>query len=833
MAPESYILDKTDKTTIDRKDDHSTCVRVAVMLPVKKTFLYEIPDYLINEIQVGTRVTVPFKNRKVTGYVLEKGLPYPSDFQLKPIAEEVDPTPFFDKDLAMFFEWIAAYYIQPIGKVIECALPAGLNITPYKTASITDKGLCAIENMDTGSKAYRLLRWIRENPGKRFTFPVKDIYPLQKKGWIRVNYREPKKTTPLKLKFVRPVKDINPDHLLSENPDLIRAKGEKDFLEEVLASPCMSLKDLTRRFKNARYLVNKWEGKGIVETYTREVYRDPAGSIITPAFSPSKLHRQQEKALRSLKQLIDEGKYASCLLFGVTGSGKTEVYIRAAEHALSLNKKIIVLVPEIALSVYMESIFRDRMGDRVIIYHSKLSRGERLDQWQRMARGEADVVIGTRSAIFAPLPNLGLIIVDEEHDLSYKQEPPPHYHARDMAVVRARMQDAVIVLGSGTPSVQSYNNCINKKFFMISMPERVTARPLPEIQIVDLKKEKDKTKRESILSPQLKREIKDTLEKGNQSILFLNRRGFHRIHLCRFCGKPLKCPNCDVTLTHHITDNMLRCHYCAFYTTENSKCPSCGRSVFKPYGFGTQKLEQEIQRLFPDARTLRIDTDSIRKKNEIFRILKNFSEHKTDILIGTQLITKGYDFPGVTLVGIVAADLSLGFPDFRAGERTFQIISQVAGRSGRGNQKGKVIVQTFNPEHYAIDAAASHNYELFFEQETGLRKQLGYPPFSHLVCIRLEGNSKKHTADMASFLHITILNVLNKWPVLKRDVQVLGPVESPISRIKGRYRWQILIKSKKTALQKHLVNEVEKLSKNNLTSNGVNFVIDVDPYNMV
>ncbi len=826
-------MDKADKTSGNKNDNPSKCVRVAIMLPVKKTFLYKTDDYLINKIQVGSRVTVPFKNRKITGYVLEKGLPHPSDFQLKPIAELVDPTPFFDKDMAIFFEWVANYYMQPIGKIIECALPAGLNITPYKTASITDEGLRAIENLDHESKAYSLLKWIRENPGKRFTFPANDISSLQKKGWVSTNYREPEKTKPLTLKFVRPVKGNNANHLLSQNPTVARAKGEKDFLEYVLTSTSVSLRDLTRSFKNARYLVNKWKDKGIIETYTREVYRDPAGSIITPAPLPAQLHCQQKDALKFLKQLIDKGTYASCLLFGVTGSGKTEVYIRAAEYALSFNRKTIVLVPEIALSIYMESIFRDRMGNRVIIYHSKLSRGERLDQWQRIARGEADVVIGTRSAIFAPMPNLGLIIVDEEHDLSYKQETPPHYNARDMAVVRASIQDAVTVLGSGTPSVQSYHNCINGKFSLISMTDRVTARPLPEIQIIDLKKAKNKTEKEMILTPQLKREIENTLENGNQSILFLNRRGFHRIHLCRFCGKTLKCPNCDVALTHHITDNILRCHYCGFYTTENSRCPSCGRSVFKPYGFGTQKLEQEVKRLFPRARILRIDTDSIRKKNEAFRILKSFSDHKTDILIGTQLIAKGYDFPGVTLVGIVAADMSLGFPDFRAGERTFQIISQVAGRSGRGNQKGKVIVQTFNPKHYAISAAASHNYRLFFEQETGLRKQLGYPPFSHLACIRVEGNSKKQTASMASLLCATITDLLDKWPAPKRDTQVLGPVEFPIARIKGRYRWQILLKSKNTSLQKHLLNEAEKLLRNSFQSNGVNFVIDIDPYHMI
>ncbi|MBW1902870.1 MAG: primosomal protein N', partial [Deltaproteobacteria bacterium] len=571
---------------------------------------------------------------------------------------------------------------------------------------------------------------------------------------------------------------------------------------------------------------------GVLKSGEMAVYRNPAGELISPSPVPVELYEQQKISLSHLKKYLNKGTFSTSLLFGVTGSGKTEVYYRAMEHVFNAGRQAILMVPEIALAIYMEGFFRSRLGDRVAIYHSGLSRGERHDQWMKIAGGDADLVIGARSALFAPLPRLGLIIVDEEHDSAYKQEANPRYQARDAAVVRAKMEKALVILGSGTPSVQSYQNSIRGKYHLLSMPERVEKRALPDVEIIDMKPPEGRRSGKGIFSPELRKAIDQNLAAGNQTLLFLNRRGFHRLYICRSCGRPVSCPNCDVALTYHLKEDRLVCHYCGFYSGTNMKCPSCGYARLRPYGFGTEKLEQDLRALFPDARVARMDTDTTRRKGQAFKILKKFSEHEIDILIGTQMITKGYDFQMVTLVGVIAADLSLGFPDFRAGERTFQILAQVAGRAGRGVLKGRVIVQTFNPEHYAINAAMGHNFQLFFEKERELRSQLGYPPFSHLAVLRLKGNSETRTSEAAHYLTRNIKGILNKWPKRGKELQVLGPVEAPIARIKGKFRWQILIKSKSVSLLQHLLNEVENRSRSFLKSSGVHLVLDIDPYQM-
>jgi primosomal protein N' (replication factor Y) len=521
------------------------------------------------------------------------------------------------------------------------------------------------------------------------------------------------------------------------------------------------------------------------------------------------------------------------LLYGVTGSGKTEVYYRAVEHTIASGRQALIMVPEISLALYMEGIFRSRLGNRIAVYHSRLSRGERYDEWMRISKGEVDLVIGARSALFVPLSRLGLIVVDEEYDSAYKQENSPRYQARDAAVMRAKMEKAVVILGAGTPSVQSFENAATGKYHLLSMPDRIEKRPLPDVEIVDMKTLKRGKSGSEVISPRLFEAIGKTLVDGNQTILFLNRRGFRSLHLCRFCGHSIRCPNCDVALTYHLVENRLFCHYCGFHSKTRVTCPSCGRRGIKAYGFGTERLEQEIYSMFPEARIARMDTDSTRKKGEAFQILKKFSEHEIDILVGTQMIAKGYDFPRVTLVGVIAADLSLGFPDFRAGERTFQILSQVAGRAGRGDQSGGVIIQTFNPAHYAVQTATVHDYGLFFETEKKLREQLSYPPFSHLVCLRLKGNNKDKTEKAARGMSADIRNILDGWPKHGKEIQVLGPVEAPISRIKGKYRWQILIKSKSMSILKPLLNAVDKDSRKGLQASGVNLVLDVDPYQMI
>jgi primosomal protein N' (replication factor Y) (superfamily II helicase) len=579
--------------------------------------------------------------------------------------------------------------------------------------------------------------------------------------------------------------------------------------------------------------VRKWMRKGMLEPYVVTVVRDPAGNVLSADPPPERLSGQQEEVVAVIREGLNRKAFSAFLLHGVTGSGKTEVYYQAIQDVIGQGRQAILMAPEIALVVYMEGLFRTRLGDRVALYHSGLSQGERYDQWMKMARGEVDLVIGARSALFAPLPHLGLIIVDEEHDTSYKQEEGPRYQARDAAVVRGKMEKALVLLGSGTPSVQSFYNARKGRYALLGMPERVENRPLPEVEVVDMRSFSGGRTEEEMLSPVLKSGLDNVLAEKNQAMLFLNRRGFTRVLLCRSCGQSLRCANCDVPLTFHLRENQVVCHYCGFRRKVSFTCPACGRDALKPYGFGTEKVEKTLGEMYPGLRTARMDRDSIRRKGQTFQLLRKFSLHEIDVLIGTQMITKGYDFPRVTLVGVLAADFSLGFPDFRAAEKTFQILSQVAGRAGRGEQKGRVIVQTFYPEHYAITAAKNYDYPGFFEQETDLRRQLGYPPFSFLACLRLQGNHESRTSDTSKQLAEEMVRVIEKWPKRGREIQVLGPVEAPLAKIRGKYRWQIFVKSRNSALLHHFLEQVTAKSVKLLRGKGVDLIVDIDPYQML
>ena len=624
--------------------------------------------------------------------------------------------------------------------VIRSALPEEY----FKTARLTKKGLAVLHGRLFQSEETELLSRIKANRDKRLPWPLKKIYPLQEKGWLSIESRSKRGVSheSYVLKFIRPKNDLDLEAALAMRGKAPKAKNEVEFLKKIFESGTILLSELKSKFTNGPYLVNKWVQKGVLENQTVPVHNPEGAANILPPPAPHVLHKHQRQALNQIRKYLDKGVFSSCLLYGVTGSGKTEVYYRAVEHAIKSGRRGILMAPEISLAGYMEGVFRSRLGDRIAVYHSGLSSRERRRQWMRMAKGEVDLVIGARSALFAPLPELGLIIVDEEHDSAYVQEERrggPHYQARDAAVVRAQMEKAVVVLGSGTPSVQSFQNSIAGRYHLLLMPDRVEKRPLPEVEIVDMKGLKTAYGKEEMLSPKLRKALDENLTAGRQTILFLNRRGFHRLYLCRACGQSISCPNCDVALTYHLIEDRLICHYCGFSSGTKINCSSCGGADLKAYGFGTEKLEHELNAFFPAARISRMDADSTRKKGAAFQILKRFGRHETDILVGTQMITKGYDFPHVTLVGVISADLSLSFPDFRAGERTFQLLSQVAGRAGRGDQKGRVIIQTFNPDHYVIRAARTHDFQSFFDTEKGLRKQLGYPPFSNLACLRLQG----------------------------------------------------------------------------------------------
>jgi primosomal protein N' (replication factor Y) len=807
--------------------------RVAVALPISDTYLFAIPGELAARAEVGCRVLVPFRSRKVAGYIIGKE-PVTEERDLKEIVEVLDPLPLFRESLVPFFKWMADYYLHPLGRLIESSLPAGLRVRSYKTANLTEKGNEVLRLLSVHSEERKLLLWIRDHPGKKLACPPRTVDAFEKRGWVFVgNETRKREIGPLERISVKPKDGVSLDFIMREGAGGLGAKNEAEFLKKVFEGQEILLKDLSSEFSNGPYLLKKWIKRGALETRRTKVFRDPVGNIVFPSPPPASLYEQQQRVLDDVKGQIDKGLFSAFLLYGVTGSGKTEVYCRAIEHVIRLGRQAILMLPEIALSVYMEGFFRVRLGPRVAVYHSGLSGGERYDQWMRMVKGDVDLVIGARSALFAPLPKLGLIVVDEEHDLSYKQEESPRYQARDAALVRGRMENALVILGSGTPSVQSYHNAQAGKHGLLRMPERIEKRPLPEVTIVDMKTIQGGLKENEMMSPALKEALDFTLAEGNQTILFLNRRGFNRVHLCRSCGESVRCPNCDVGLIYHLEKNQLACHYCGFRRELQTVCQNCGFEGLRAYGFGTEKLERELKELYPQKRIARMDKDVIRRKGQTFQLLYQFSHREIDILVGTQMITKGYDFPNVTLVGIIAADFSLAFPDFRAAERTFQLLSQAAGRAGRGDQKGRVIIQTFNPEHYAITNARNHDYRSFFEKEEQLREQLGYPPFSYLACLRLQGNTKEKVEEMSRSFAQQMEHMKMRWPKQGKEITILGPVEAPFKKLKGKYRWQILVKCKRRELLHLFLEKVDSVSEAFLRSTGVKLIIDVDPYQMM
>ena len=820
---EKVILPSEDKIS----------VRVAVTLPVEETYLYLVPPGLESRAQVGCRVEVPFGKRKVTGYILEHAA-NAEDKDLKEITQVLDPEALFHRSLVPFFQWMSEYYLYPLGRLIQSALPGGLNVHAYRAARLTAKGEDALRLLPGRSEEKKLLTWVRDHPWKRAPSPLDRLYAFEKKGWLALEQRMTKRRGgPLIKRFVKARESVALRDLAEQDTKSLKAKNETAFLETVFSSRGILSEELTSRFTNGAYLLRKWLRKGILETYQASVLRDPAGNVFLPYPPPKDLYAQQRETLDVIEKQLARGTFSAFLLHGVTGSGKTEVYYQAIRRVMELGRQSILLVPEIALAIYMEGILRSRLGDRLAVYHSGLSEGERYDQWMKMARGEVPLVIGARSALFAPFPNLGLIIVDEEHDPAYKQEEGARYQARDAAVVRGKLANASVLLGSGTPSVQSYYNASRERYTLLKMPERIESRPQPEVQVIDMKAFSSEGKDEEILSPPLREALDTVMTSGKQAILFLNRRGFYRVHLCRSCGKPVRCPNCEVSLTYHLRENRLACHYCGFHCPPQTVCPVCGRESLRSYGFGTERLETELKDLYPRLRAARMDRDNIRRKGHTFELLKKFSRREIDVLVGTQMVTKGYDFPDVTLVGVIGADFSLGFPDFRAAERTFQILSQVAGRAGRGEDTGHVLIQTFYPDHYAVTAARDHDYPTFFQKEIELREQLGYPPFSYLACLRLQGNHKHKTEDMARRMVEQMIQVTGSWPKRGKDLQVLGPVEAPLSKLKGKYRWQIFIRSKGPNLLHVFLKRVGESLKRMLRGSGVGLAVDIDPYQML
>lgn len=814
-------------TTPSPQGDRFDLIDVAVALPIYTAFTYRVPGDLLPAVAPGKRVLVPFGNRRVTGYVLGRA-EQPPAAGLKAIAKVLDDQPLFPETMLPFFKWISDYYIHPLGEVLQAALPAGINVADQTRYELSEAGYQALAvSASLAGWEQLLAQRLALGPCRRTVlrrlagsdFSPSSLAAWEKQGWIvRQQSLSAGRTQPKTTRFVRP------DPAFSDEARLSPARLA--VWRMLKADDPVALGDLRAAVPTAAGLVRAMARDGQVLVESRAVYRDPLGAPITPD-QPPRLTAEQQAAVDTMGAFLGKG-YRTFLLAGVTGSGKTEVYLQMAARALVQGLCVLVLVPEIALISQTERAFRARFGECVALLHSGLSDGERFDQWQRILRAEATIAVGARSAIFAPLAKVGLVIVDEEHDDSYKQEGALRYHARDLAVMRARQQGAVAILGSATPSLQSAYNAQNGKFQKITLFERVDQRAMPEIFVQDLTAVREERGLRRFLTPALMQALGETVARNEQALIFLNRRGFANTVVCAACGQIVRCQRCDISLTYHQQTNSHQCHYCGFCQAALARCTRCGSDRLRRLGLGTERLETELQKLFPTARVARMDRDTTRRKGALLKILRDLRDRKIDILVGTQMVAKGHDYPHITLVGIVCADLSLSLPDFRAGERTFQLLAQVAGRAGRGTVPGRVILQTYNPQHFSIVAARQQDFEAFYRQEIECRKALGYPPITRMVQIRISGRNKAHVADVARQMGERCRHALDRQG-LPNDLEMLGPIEAPLQRIADQFRWQLLIKSSQVGPLHHFVRRLLFGPQAVAGKSDVSVSVDVDP----
>jgi primosomal protein N' (replication factor Y) len=768
---------------------------VVVPVPLDTAFTYRVGDG--NAPVVGGRVLVPFRQQRMSGIVIDLH-DRPPKVQAKNIISVLDAEPVLDSQLMALGKWIADYYLAPLGEVFRTMLPLGAEFKKTITYSITEQGHQALyEAGMTGSSGrsrrapddqmteIRVLDYlaardqVSEHSLRAATRVTRALLAgMVRKKWIAredsSGVRDAART--IKIAVLDAVDDRKK---LNENQrtllDTLAAAGGRVPVETLrgLEVPRTTLQTLVRR--------------KLVEVV--EEAADFSVSAVKARGAEFEFNQAQKAAFRKIQDGVVARQFAGVLLHGVTGSGKTAVYLAAMRSVLDSGRSAILLVPEIGLTPAVAADLHQTFGEKVAILHSALSDRERAEQWHRIKRGDAQIVVGTRSAVFAPVGDLALIIVDEEHDSSYKQEETPRYHARDVAVVRAKMANAVVVLGSATPSLESYFNATRNKYTLVDMPDRVEQRPLPDVEIIDMRQEFQETGHEQVISRKLVQEIKERLDRQEQVMILLNRRGYSPVVLCRTCGKSLECKNCAIALTHHKQARKMECHYCGYTAPVPQHCVHCGSEYVYFVGTGSEKLEELLHGMFPQARIARLDRDTVRGREDFERVLGALNEGELDLLVGTQMIAKGHDIHGVTLVGVVGADMALGMPDFRAAERTFQLLTQVAGRAGRGDTPGKVIFQTFFPDHYAVQYAAQHDFSGFYDKELRFRSWMHYPPYSSLANVLIRSDKLDDALRWAG--------ILGKWfdKTRHEGIRVLGPAPAPILRLKQDYRYHFVLKS--------------------------------------
>ncbi len=801
-------------------------VQVALPIHSEQLFLYSVPRRFPEGVATGKRVFVPLGNRKAIGYVVGHEAERKVDFELKDIIDILDESPLFDERRLDFFRRVSEYYMVPLGVVLKFAHPLGLGKSVGKTVRITEEGKNRLQERgldDLEKKVLETLLLEEELVSEKLLelsgkASLENLNSLQRRGYIQFDYRV---ISDEKVKYEKVYSSSSDPDTASEIKRKKPAKGAiLEFIISRDSAPHSELKEIFGNFTaHVKWLVDN----ALVSVELREIGRDPYGAFDAKEEPPEKLTQDQRMAMEKILPYVTRDEYRCFLLHGVTGSGKTEVYLRAVSEVIAKGKQAIVLVPEIALTPLLVKRFRSRFSGAVSVIHSALSEGERFDVWRRARSGELSVVIGARSAVFAPLENLGLVVVDEEHESSYKQNEAPCYNARDAAVILGTVHGCPVLLGSATPSLESYANAIRGKYEYLSLPARVGTNRLPDVELVDMK-----NVNETVFSPHLRDALMENFSRGEQSILFINRRGFSSFLVCGDCGEIFRCPNCSITLTFHKRDNSIKCHYCGIMQEFENICSSCG-AKYMGKGLGTQKVEEQVKSMLPDARVFVMDRDYARGKTKLLDLYKKLESGEVDVLIGTQMVAKGHDLPGVTLVGILSADHMLGIPDFRSGERTFQVLTQVAGRTGRGTRPGTVILQTYNPEHPSVRFAISHNSSGFLDEELELRKSLDQPPFSRFISFRVNGLDEEKTRDFAERMKRTAERFLLKLP--PGSLRVLGPTEAPIYKLRNRFRWQIIIASGNLGLLRNYASALyDSLKKH---ASGIKLVVDVDPYDFM
>jgi primosomal protein N' (replication factor Y) len=777
-------------------------VEVALPLPLRQTFTYRLPASLQENVKPGARLIVPFGKRRLTGYAVALHQRLGDEVEIeeshiKEALELLDEEPLITEEILKLTQWTADYYASSWGEILKASLPAGINSIIEQVVSITSSGRDELLKVSTTRTIKtQILKFLAENGetsigelAKHFGLAAaqRAVRELSKSGWISVFYRT--LTAQTKPKRRKAVRLLPPD--LHCAPDKPLSDAHKKIIETLIANEGeMLFTELIETADVSASSINTLAKYGFLEIFVQEVLRDPLKNAKIPEIDDLVLTNEQTKVLQSIGKAISAENYAAFLLHGVTGSGKTEIYIRAMKKILLSGKSALMLVPEIALTPIFSRRLRAVFGDETAILHSNLSAGERFDEWRRIRRGQARIVIGTRSAVFAPLQNLGLIIVDEEHDGSYRQHESPFYNGRDVAVVRAKFARAIVILGSATPSLETFYNSQNGKYIYLQLPKRIGNRPLATAEIVDMREVFRQSGKDPIFSPQLLEAIEETHTKGEQSIILLNRRGFSQFVLCRNCGETIRCQNCDITLTYHRSEEHLICHYCNHRRKAPKHCPHCKSHFLYFMGEGTEQIEDILKRKFSHLRIARIDRDTTKKRKDLEQILEKFSRGEIDMLVGTQMLAKGHDFPNVTLVGVISVDAGLALPDFRAAERTFQLLTQVAGRAGRGNLQGRVVIQTYYPEHYALRHAQTQNYEAFYAEEITFRQKFSFPPFAALASILVKHPNYNYAFDQARIIKDCLIKADSK-----KECRILGVAPAPLPRLKGDFRLQILIKS--------------------------------------